>query len=58
MILRVTFGLILPPFGVPLGVIFAKSGASEALKIEIEKSIEIWSSKGSAVNAGNPGIGV
>ena len=58
VVLRVAFGLILALFGVPLGVIFAKSGASEALKIEVEKSIEIWCSKGSAGHAGNPAIGV
>ena len=58
VILRMAFGLILAPFGVPLGVIFAKSGASEALKIEVEKSIEIWCFKGSASHASNPAIGV
>ena len=56
--LRVAFGLILAPFGVPLGVIFAKSGASEAPKIEVIKSIENWSSKGSATDASNPVDGV
>ena len=46
MVLRVAFGVILAPFWEPLGTILVKSGASEALKIEVEKSIEIWSSKG------------
>ena len=58
VILRMAFGLILAPFGVPLGVIFAKSGASEAPKIEVIKSIENWSSKGSAADASNPVLGV
>ena len=58
VVLRVAFRLILALFGVPLGVIFTKSDASEALKIEVIKSIENWSSKGSAADAGNPGIGV
>ena len=56
--LRVAFGLILAPFGVPLGTLFAKSDVSEALKIEVEKSIEIWSSKGSATRASNLRHGV
>ena len=58
VVLRVAFRLILALFGVPLGVIFTKSDASEALKIEVIKSIENWSSKGSATDASNPVDGV
>ncbi len=52
------FGVILGPFGEPLGTILAKSGVSEALKNEVEKNIEIWLLKGVAESARNLRIGL
>ncbi len=38
MVLQVAFGLILAPFGMPLGTLFAKSGASD----ESREVGQIW----------------